>query len=174
MRQTAEGAGAAKRSRRNGARLFAAALVTAFAVGACINRGALGDEGADAESAVPGDVALGVSGLRECDYGVGWERPMVVELRTMDEELVARSHHSGMNTGPESRHVWLYARNATPGRYRLHFGFCPALRRDPAASAACEEIEWFRRRSVTVLARGLDQPQVIHVPLEEPRCMRPH
>lgn len=108
----------------------------------------------------PGYLHVIVKRLPQCDYGIGLERPLRVELVAQDR-VVATAHHSGIYTGEESLWVAFHVPVAHPGRYRIRFGACPSLRDDPAAAVACEPIEWVASTTVSLTPRGIDEPEVV-------------
>ena len=101
-----------------------------------------------------------VERLPQCDYGIGYEQPLRIDL-LLGDELVATQFHSGIYTGDESLEVALHAPDAVAGRYTLRFGRCPSLIDDPIAAVACAEPDWFRRKRVRLAPGGIDEPRVV-------------
>lgn len=110
--------------------------------------------------ATPQHLHVIVQRLPQCDYGVGFERPLRVELLLRDE-VVATTYHSGMYTGEASLNVPLHAPDALPGRYTIRFGQCPSLLTSPLEAVACETPEWTRRTRVRLTPAGMENPQVV-------------
>lgn len=112
---------------------------------------------ADAE---PGYLHVVVERLPQCEYGIGYEQPLRIDLLLRDE-LVATQFHSGIYTGDDSLEVALHAPDAVPGRYTIRFGRCPSLIDDPMEAVACENPDWFRRTRVRLTPGGIDDPRVV-------------
>jgi hypothetical protein len=129
-------------------RLLSTALLVAFA---CAT--------GSAES-TPGYLHVIVERLPQCDYGIGYEQPLRVDL-ILGNDIVATQFHSGIYTGEESLKVALHAPEAVAGRYTIRFGRCPSLIDDPLGSVACEDPDWVRRTRVRLTPAGIDQPQVV-------------
>lgn len=128
---------------------------------------ACGSKSPDAE---PEHLHVLVQRLPQCDYGVGYEQPLRIEL-LHHGEVVATSWHGGTYTGEESLLVPLHAPDALPGRYTIRFGRCPSLVDDPAAAAACEDPDWFRRVRVRLRPAGMAEPQVVEYYRVRARCL---
>lgn len=126
----------------------------------------------DPESSARADLHLVVRRLPQCDYGVGFEQPLRIQL-VHGGRVVAESFHGGTYTGEESLDVSLYALDAPPGRYLVRFGRCPSLRDDPASAVACSDPDWFRRVRVRLRPAGLANPQVVEYYRVRARCLEP-
>ncbi|MCB9520845.1 MAG: hypothetical protein H6699_08220 [Myxococcales bacterium] len=113
-----------------------------------------------------------VGPLPQCDYGVGYEQPLRVDL-VLDDEVVATSYTSGTFLGAASLDVSLYAPDAVGGRYTIRFGRCPSMIDDPQASVACTDVDWFRSVRVRLEPRGLENPEVVRYYRVRARCMDP-
>jgi hypothetical protein len=98
--------------------------------------------------------------LPQCAYGVGFARPLVLELRQADR-VVARSFTSGMSTDLDSLRVSLFVPFATSGIYEVHVGQCPDLHDDPQASVACESVEWVSSSRARLHPMGMHEPQTV-------------
>ena len=129
-------------------RLLSAALCSTFACAA-----------GSAESA-PGYLHVIVERLPQCDYGIGYEQPLRIDLM-LRNDLVATQFHSGIYTGDESLEVALHAPHAVAGRYTIRFGRCPSLIEDPLGAVACEEPDWVRRTRVRLTPSGIEEPQIV-------------
>jgi hypothetical protein len=101
-----------------------------------------------------------VERLPQCDYGIGFEHPVRVDLMSQDTVL-ATSYHSGIYTGEASLAVALHVPRANPGRYRIRFGQCPSLADDPAASVACSPVDWVAETSAVLTPAGIESPQIV-------------
>lgn len=109
---------------------------------------------------VRADLVLRVGPLPACEYGLAYERPLVVELRDQGG-AVARGFTSGIDLGEESRFVTLFVHDAVAGNYELAFGRCPPLRDDPRASVACDPPAFFDTMIVRVNPSGRDAPRTV-------------
>ncbi len=94
-----------------------------------------------------------VQRLPQCDYGIGFEQPLRIDLLRR-RQVLATSWHSGVNTGESSLDVPFHVEEALPGRYTIRFGRCPSLIDDPAGAAACEDVDWVARHRVRLVPRG--------------------
>ena len=121
--------------------------------------------------AEPEHLHVVVDRLPQCDYGVGYEQPLRIDL-VHGGEVVATTYHSGMYTGEESLRVSLHAPEALPGRYTIRFGRCPSLLDDPLASVACENPDWVRRTRARLTPSGMANPQVVEYYRLRARCLR--
>ena len=129
-------------------RLLSAALCTTFACAA-----------GSAET-TPGYLHVIVERLPQCDYGIGYEQPLRVDLM-LGGDVVATQFHSGIYTGEESLEVGLHAPEAVAGRYTIRFGRCPSLIDDPLGAVACEDPDWVRRTRVRLAPAGIESPQIV-------------
>lgn len=107
--------------------------------------------------------------LPQCAYGVGFDRPVRVDLLA-GEHTVASAFHAGTYMGDESLDVSLYVPTAVPGRYKLRVGLCPSMSEDPEASVACEPVEWTGRTSAFLRPSGIEEPQVVEYYRWNLRC----
>lgn len=103
-----------------------------------------------------------VDRLPQCEYGVGYENPWIVELR-LDDTVVARSDHAGVYLGDASLVVGLYAPQAIEGRYDIVFLRCPSLRSDPRAALLCESPEQVHSMRARLTPRGLENPERVRL-----------
>ena len=111
-----------------------------------------------------------VDRLPQCEYGVGYEQPLRIDL-VHDGEVLATSFHSGMYTGEDSLRVPLHVPEAHAGRYRIRFGRCPSLVTDPTAAVACESPDWFKTLRTRLQPSGITEPQVVEYYRVRARCM---
>lgn len=102
-----------------------------------------------------------VDRLPQCGYGVGYEQPMVIELREAGGAVVAVADHGGLYMGDASLRVSLYAPDALAGRYEIAFGRCPSLRADPAAAVRCDPVDFFDTVRARLEPTGLEHPQIV-------------
>ena len=123
-----------------------------------------------AEDATPEHLHVIIDRLPQCDYGVGYEQPLRIELLDRDG-VVASTYHSGLYTGERSIQPALHVANALPGRYRIRFGRCPSLVDDPAAAATCEDPRWFRTVRTRLRPQGIDSPVVVNYYRVRARCL---
>jgi hypothetical protein len=111
-----------------------------------------------------------VDRLPQCEYGVGFEHPWVLELRDGDDVL-ARTDHGGVYLGSSSILASLYVPEARAGRYELVIERCPSLLDDPRAAVACAQPEVVARERVSVSPRGLAHPEVVRLFGLRERCL---
>ncbi len=111
-----------------------------------------------------------VDRLPQCEYGVGFEQPLRIDL-VLRGEVVATQFHSGIYTGEDSLKVALHAPDAAAGRYTIRFGRCPSLIDDPLASVACEDPDWVRQTRVRLTPRGIENPEIVEYYRLRARCI---
>ena len=111
-----------------------------------------------------------VERLPQCEYGIGYEQPLRVDL-LLNEEVVATQFHSGIYTGNDSLLVALHVPEAVAGRYTIRFGRCPSLIDDPMEAVLCETPDWVRRTHVRLTPSGIDDPQVVEYYRLRADCM---
>ena len=104
--------------------------------------------------------AIALACAPQCDYGIGFEQPLRIDLLRR-RQVLATSWHSGVNTGESSLDVPFHVEEALPGRYTIRFGRCPSLIDDPAGAAACEDVDWVARHRVRLVPRGIDSPEIV-------------
>ncbi len=113
-----------------------------------------------------------VRGLPQCAYGIGYERPLRIELSDRDRAL-ATAYTSGIYVGDESLQVSLYVEDAEAARYRIRVGACPSLLDEPQASVQCDDVDWRRSVVLPLVPRGIDTPEVVDVQGLRARCLDP-
>ena len=125
-----------------------------------------------AEPETRGPLSVLVGPLPQCDYGVGYEQPLRVEL-VRDNVVVATAFTAGTYMGEASRFVALYADDAPSGRYTIRFGRCPSMVTDPRASVACTDVDWFAQTRARLRPDGLERPQRVRYYRVRARCLAP-
>lgn len=128
--------------------------------------------GSRSNDAEPEHLHVVVQRLPQCEYGVGYEQPLRIEMLYRGE-VVATSWHGGTYTGEESLQVPLHVADALPGRYLIRFGRCPSLVDAPEAAVACENPDWVRRFRVRLRPAGMANPQVVEYYRVRARCLDP-
>ena len=111
-----------------------------------------------------------VERLPQCDYGIGFDRPLRVDLLSQ-EVVLATSYHSGIYTGEASLAVALHVPRANAGRYRIRFGRCPALVDDPASAVACTPVEWVTETTAVLTPAGIESPQIVEYYRLDAMCL---
>lgn len=111
-----------------------------------------------------------VERLPQCDYGVGFEQPLRVDLMH-GGDVVATQFHSGIYTGEDSLEVALHVPDAQAGRYTIRFGRCPSLIDDPLAAVACDDPDWVRQTRARLTPRGIENPQTVEYYRLRARCI---
>ncbi|TVQ95348.1 MAG: hypothetical protein EA398_17885 [Deltaproteobacteria bacterium] len=120
----------------------------------------------------PDDLHLVLDRLPACGYGLAPSRPFVAEVwHRPTGEAIAHASHGGIDMGPQTLQIELFARDAPPGPYRIRLGQCPHLREDPLASVACTEPEWVWQHNRRLRPRGLGRPILVRIPELSVDCL---
>lgn len=110
-----------------------------------------------------------VDQIPQCGYGVGYARPLRVDL-TYQSEPLASVFHAGVYTGEESLRLSLHVPAAAAGRYRLRYGLCPDPIESPGASVRCAEVDWLRDQRVRLAPAGPESPEYVRPRQLEIQC----